>query len=483
MRTYFISLMRFGILSLISTNSFLDAMELSLDLVKRAEPATSDISGQAVELTASPSLESMNWAPFLAIGEEASKASYASLLSAILREDFSGACAIMTDTQSGISLDERDSFGNTILILAAKKGIKMREGIHGKKFYSQLFIWVKLLGLLLKKGSNPHETNRKGKTAFYYLLEGIKRDRAFSEYFLLGAFDFFLDVLEKSEKKRILDDLFCLCLLKSGKLPGEIFNDDVLRPTLQRNLENDGVNMLEYLIESAVVVDKILEKKDSLEVLLFHAVVLGRTRMVRLLLEKGISPACIDERKSTPLHYAASLGYSEICAMLINKEADVHALDEKNCTPLHRAAKKNSNKPNFDFAFGELEAENYPKVVAVLLQNGASLTARENEPDRNDSDKVYGRVPLHFAAKFGHVDIMAILLDSGADIEATDAIGRTALHFAAFYAQKNVAQLLLSRGANINARDNSFSRQTPWQMAKDEEIKEMLKPKTTINML
>jgi ankyrin repeat protein len=53
-----------------------------------------------------------------------------------------------------------------------------------------------------------------------------------------------------------------------------------------------------------------------------------------------------------------------------------------------------------------------------------------------------GLTPLMIAAKRGYVDVVQLLLDYGANLDATCEEGRTALHYAQEAGQKEVAELL-----------------------------------------
>jgi ankyrin repeat protein len=59
--------------------------------------------------------------------------------------------------------------------------------------------------------------------------------------------------------------------------------------------------------------------------------------------------------------------------------------------------------------------------------------------------------PLTLAAAIGRVDIVRVLLDSGADVEITNHKGWTPLHIAAFHGQLEVCRSLLENGAEVNA--------------------------------
>jgi len=87
-------------------------------------------------------------------------------------------------------------------------------------------------------------------------------------------------------------------------------------------------------------------------------------------------------------------------------------------------------------------------VVQLLLESGADVKAR------NDS----GDTALHHAASQGYPRIVELLLANGADVETRNDSGETALHRAASTGRlkaPEVLLLLLANGANVNARDNS----------------------------
>ena len=83
-------------------------------------------------------------------------------------------------------------------------------------------------------------------------------------------------------------------------------------------------------------------------------------------------------------------------------------------------------------------------VVAFLLQHGADKNA-VNERDQT---------PLMLAAANGHVEIIDLLVAAGAKTEASDSVGTTALMYAATWGQREAVQRLLNLGADLYAETN-----------------------------
>jgi ankyrin repeat protein len=72
-----------------------------------------------------------------------------------------------------------------------------------------------------------------------------------------------------------------------------------------------------------------------------------------------------------------------------------------------------------------------------------------------------GNTPLQYAAAFGSVEAMRILLDRGADVNARNGFDATPLIWAASYPAK--ARLLIERGADVNAKSRQL--RTPLMVA------------------
>ena len=90
--------------------------------------------------------------------------------------------------------------------------------------------------------------------------------------------------------------------------------------------------------------------------------------------------------------------------------------------------------------------------LRALLAEGQDVNAPSN---------LYGRTPLHFAADNGRADVVALLLENGADtgLRATGfgSAGYTPLHSAASSVHPHCIALLLAAGSDANAKTTNGS--------------------------
>ena len=206
----------------------------------------------------------------------------------------------------------------------------------------------------------------------------------------------------------------------------------------------------------------------------------------KLLRDKGAHPNV--ERNNTPLHSAAFYGDVEMVQVLLKYEADVNAQAFAGRTPLDYASE------GFYFGATTNIALSLSKVARLLLEHGADVNARSNHHD----------IPLHFAAKYGRVEVVRVLLEHVANlgmedddgktaiqavseyVNARDSDGQTPLHFASrgpsmegpniALSLSSVARLLLEHGADVNARgdDHSTSLHVAVQYGRAEVVRVLL---------
>ena len=101
--------------------------------------------------------------------------------------------------------------------------------------------------------------------------------------------------------------------------------------------------------------------------------------------------------------------------------------------------------------FGAVQAGNLAAVFRFLDTKGIDLEQRSS---------VDGLTPLLLAADTGNLSIVEVLLNRGADIDATDEQGRTALFLATERGHEDIVSLLLEKGCDTEVTDDLLG-QTP----------------------
>jgi ankyrin repeat protein len=87
---------------------------------------------------------------------------------------------------------------------------------------------------------------------------------------------------------------------------------------------------------------------------------------------------------------------------------------------------------------------NGPRIAQLLIDAGANVNDRGTEADD-------GETPLHWTASSDDVDVAAVLIGGGADIEMPNGSIGTPLDNAIGYGCWHVARLLVARGAKVEA--------------------------------
>lgn len=160
----------------------------------------------------------------------------------------------------------------------------------------------------------------------------------------------------------------------------------------------------------------ILEAGAPLD--LFSAAALGRVGAVRAFLqsEPGLARAVLAPRRTSVLSLAVAFGHEKLVRVLLEAGADPNGENQwTSC--LHAAV---DHLPD-------------PDIVRLLLEHGANV-------DAGDGD---GNTPLNFASRRDNLELARMFLDAGADPNSTTERGYTPLTFAGGEAMQ---ALLRSRG-------------------------------------
>jgi ankyrin repeat protein len=83
-----------------------------------------------------------------------------------------------------------------------------------------------------------------------------------------------------------------------------------------------------------------------------------------------------------------------------------------------------------------------------------------------------GSTALCRAARRGHVDVLKLLIQAGADMDIPNDKMQYPLHFAAFKENEECVNVLLESGANLNSLDRKG--RVPAQDTKNEHIRDII---------
>ncbi|XP_076598002.1 dynein axonemal heavy chain 12 [Chaetodon auriga] len=155
---------------------------------------------------------------------------------------------------------------------------------------------------------------------------------------------------------------------------------------------------------------------------LFLSVVHGRRETTTFLLQNGCSPDLQNDEQDSPLVAAILNDQYDVATLLLRYNANVDQAGPLNRTALH------------DSAF--LGLENF---VYLLLESGAN-------PNACDIKK---KTPLALAAQNGHLNVVEVLLQKGAHVWCESESG-TVLFDAAASGNPDIIALLLDHGADPN---------------------------------
>ncbi|KAH8372267.1 hypothetical protein KR093_010853 [Drosophila rubida] len=216
--------------------------------------------------------------------------------------------------------------------------------------------------------------------------------------------------------------------------------------------------------------------------------------MLRLLLDYGANVDSQDSDKWTPLHAAATCGHLDLVRILIRHNANLLAVNTDGNMPYDLCDDENT----LDFIEGEMAQRG---VTQELIDETRSSTERVmlkdlmelariggdlEEPDYQGATPVsatptsttssqsnsLAHLQLHIASANGYVRVVEFLLEQHVNVDAMDKDLWSPVHAAACWGHLEVLEMLAQCGADLNVRNKDD--ETPSDICEDPEIRERI---------
>lgn len=192
-------------------------------------------------------------------------------------------------------------------------------------------------------------------------------------------------------------------------------------------LYNDHSGCVDLLLSSGV--ERYVSNKQGIDPtkLILLASSWGKVGSLKVLMKHGDDINAVDDYARNALHYAANSFFLDVAKELIANNIDVNSKDVSGKTPLHLAC-----------------CTNHPEMVELLIDSGAKV-------DAQTYDIAGFKTPLLTMLSSPirvNSDIVRILLKNGADPKATSKEGNSALWYARLWNRRGIVKLLKQAGAN-----------------------------------
>lgn len=189
------------------------------------------------------------------------------------------------------------------------------------------------------------------------------------------------------------------------------------------------VNIIRLLLNHGAEINSRTGSKLGISPLMLAAMN-GHTAAVKMLLDMGSDiNAQIETNRNTALTLACFQGRHEVVSLLLDRKANVEHRAKTGLTPLMEAA-----------------SGGYIDVGRVLLDKGADVNATPVPSSRDTA--------LTIAADKGHLKFVDLLLTRGAAVEVKNKKGNSPLWLAANGGHLSVVKVLKNHNADIDSQDN-----------------------------
>ncbi|EQC41689.1 hypothetical protein SDRG_01647 [Saprolegnia diclina VS20] len=259
--------------------------------------------------------------------------------------------------------------------------------------------------------------------------------------------------------------------------------DRTVADTLEKALLEAAKQGMLAVVEALVAVTDVNTVTKSRENALHLAAEEGHADVVAELLTTKIRVDAKNSSNQTPFLLAASVGHVDVLDVLV-AASDINAVDDEGRSALGVAAfQGNVNVVGFLLSCLDIEvdlqdrfgatplmlavSEGHDEIVTQLLDANCAL-------DFIDAEHRTALVCALDDEDNAHVDLATLLIERGADINLANLTGYSALHLAIQLGDLGLVQLLLDHGANMEATTaTEYGRDTPLTLALELERTEI----------
>uniref|UniRef100_A0A8C7Y3D8 BCL3 transcription coactivator n=1 Tax=Oryzias sinensis TaxID=183150 RepID=A0A8C7Y3D8_9TELE len=184
------------------------------------------------------------------------------------------------------------------------------------------------------------------------------------------------------------------------------------------------------------------------------AVITKQATLVDALLGAGADPSALDRHGQTALHLCCEYDQRDCLSALLSRSSSSPCLEARNfegLTPLHMAVQ-----------------QGHQDLAKMLLDAGADINAMDIKS---------GQSPLVHAVESNNAGMVHFLVENRCDVNRQSYSGNTALHVACGRGQVDIVRVLLKSGADSSLKN--YHNDTPVMVAKNKKIIDVLRGRGT----
>eukprot|EP01041_Mallomonas_annulata_P006004 gene6004-12103_t len=165
----------------------------------------------------------------------------------------------------------------------------------------------------------------------------------------------------------------------------------------------------------------------------------------------------------------------------LEKPKSVEKLVEEQDDPLKSSTIETQSAP---LQLGVTREQSYRSIHSAVRWNKKPIeeikSLVKTREDANSIDPANGNTPIHIASQNGHLDLVHLLVDSGADVNSVNKKGNTPFHMAISYDYYECCLTLIAAKADLNIVNHAgFPAKFGLDGDKNLQILALLSAKTT----